>query len=128
MADTEMGINHEGEMPRSESKSFCQKFTQFLFNNLLLILMILSLILGCAVGFGVKLGSDRDFTSDEIKFISFPGTLFLNMLKVWQASFPFQRSISYEQNNFKLNIYTTLRQPSAAVRQYLQEHKIISDE
>ncbi|XP_030852419.1 excitatory amino acid transporter 1-like [Strongylocentrotus purpuratus] len=82
MADTEMGINHEVEMPRSESKSFCQKFTQFMFNNLLLILMILSLILGCAVGFGVKLGSDRDFTSDEIKFISFPGTIFLNMLKV----------------------------------------------
>ncbi|XP_041476050.1 excitatory amino acid transporter 1-like [Lytechinus variegatus] len=80
MADTEIGMKDGGDV-RSE-KTFCQKFTEFLFKNLLLILMILSLILGCCVGFGIKLGSDRDFTSDEIKYISFPGTIFLNMLKV----------------------------------------------
>ncbi|XP_041476279.1 excitatory amino acid transporter 3-like [Lytechinus variegatus] len=84
MADTELGINGEGGSPiqRLEKKTSCQKFTEFLFKNLLLILMILSLVLGCCVGFGIKLGSDRDFTSDEIKYISFPGTIFLNMLKV----------------------------------------------
>ncbi|XP_071478916.1 excitatory amino acid transporter 3-like [Diadema antillarum] len=54
----------------------------FLLQNLLLILMLLSLVLGCAIGFGIKLGTDSDFTDDEIKYISFPGTLFLNMLKV----------------------------------------------
>ncbi|XP_063962697.1 excitatory amino acid transporter 1-like [Lytechinus pictus] len=80
MADTEMGVKDAGDA-KSE-KTFCQKLTEFLFKNLLLILMILSLILGCCVGFGIKLGSDRDFTSDEIKYISFPGTIFLNMLKV----------------------------------------------
>ena len=79
MADVEGDINRE---VATEERSVASRVGGFLKHNLLLILMISSLILGCGIGFGIKLNTDRNFTSDEIKYISFPGTLFLNMLKV----------------------------------------------
>nr|WAQ68527.1 glial glutamate transporter-like protein [Patiria miniata] len=54
----------------------------FLRRNLLVILLLLSLLLGLGVGFFIKFGTDLTFTAKEISYIAFPGTLFLNMLKM----------------------------------------------
>ncbi|XP_071800156.1 excitatory amino acid transporter 3-like [Asterias amurensis] len=54
----------------------------FLRRNLLVFLLLMSLILGVGVGFIIKFCTDIELSAKEIGYISFPGTLFLNMLKM----------------------------------------------
>ena len=54
----------------------------FLRRNLLVLLLLISLILGVGVGFIIKFCTDIELSAKEIGYISFPGTLFLNMLKM----------------------------------------------
>ncbi|XP_072047421.1 excitatory amino acid transporter 3-like [Amphiura filiformis] len=63
----------------SSKLSCCSKFCR---GNLLIILLLTSLLLGVLVGFIIKLGTNMEFTDKEIAYISFPGTLFLNSLKM----------------------------------------------
>lgn len=48
--------------------------------NILLVLLILSVVFGFLAGW--LIGKNNDFTQDQINYISFPGTLFLSMLKM----------------------------------------------
>lgn len=63
----------------SSRLSCCSSFCR---ENLLIIFLLTSLLLGVLVGFIIKLCTDIEFTSSEIAYISFPGTLFLNSLKM----------------------------------------------
>ncbi len=70
----------KGEKTEKQSKSLlCSNFCK---ENLLIILLLISLILGIALGFIIKIGADMSFTDKEIAYISFPGTIFLNSLKM----------------------------------------------
>ena len=55
----------------------------FLRRNLLVVLLLLSLLLSLGVGFYIKFATELTFTAKELVYISFPGTLFLNMLN-WE--------------------------------------------
>ncbi|XP_071951935.1 excitatory amino acid transporter 1-like [Antedon mediterranea] len=59
-----------------------ETFSGFLKKNLLIILLMTSLVLGCSLGFILRLATDIEFTDDQVEYILFPGVLFLNMLKV----------------------------------------------
>ncbi|XP_063971550.1 excitatory amino acid transporter 2-like, partial [Lytechinus pictus] len=48
--------------------------------NILLFLLIFSVIMGFVLGY--VLGLFFDFTQDQINYLTFPGTLFMNMLKM----------------------------------------------
>lgn len=48
--------------------------------TVLLILLIASVIFGFLAGW--LIGKNKDFTDDEIFYITFPGTIFMNMLKM----------------------------------------------
>ncbi|XP_072172686.1 excitatory amino acid transporter 4-like [Diadema setosum] len=48
--------------------------------NVLLFLLIFSVIMGFVLGY--LLGANFEFTQDEINYLTFPGTLFMNMLKM----------------------------------------------
>lgn len=48
--------------------------------NVLLVLLITSVIFGFLAGW--LIGKNKDFTDDEIFYITFPGTIFMNMLKM----------------------------------------------
>ncbi|XP_072031935.1 excitatory amino acid transporter 3-like [Amphiura filiformis] len=70
----------KGEQGKRRSKlAMC---TTFCRKNLLIILLLLSLSLGIMIGFIIKIGAGLNFTSKQITYISFPGTLFLNSLKM----------------------------------------------
>nr|XP_006816572.1 PREDICTED: excitatory amino acid transporter 1-like [Saccoglossus kowalevskii] len=67
--------------PRS-SPTCCEKFGQWIKDNLLLVLIIIGVVLALLIGFLLKEHSSHDFTKREVYYISFPGVLFLNMLKM----------------------------------------------
>ncbi|XP_072031936.1 excitatory amino acid transporter 1-like [Amphiura filiformis] len=58
------------------------QFWIFCRANLLIVLLLISLLIGTIIGFSIKLGSGKEYTKEEIDYISFPGTLFLNSLKM----------------------------------------------
>ncbi|XP_033118636.1 excitatory amino acid transporter 3-like [Anneissia japonica] len=59
-----------------------ESFSIFIKKNLLIILLLTALVLGCSLGFILRLATDIEFTDDQVEYILFPGVLFLNMLKV----------------------------------------------
>ncbi|XP_022102893.1 excitatory amino acid transporter 1-like [Acanthaster planci] len=79
LADTQAMSDTSSERRRTSWRTCC---VGFLRRNLLVVLLLLSLLLGLGVGFFIKLGTDLTFTSKDISYISFPGTLFLNMLEM----------------------------------------------
>lgn len=52
--------------------------------NWLLLFTVFSVVLGIAIGVGIKQGSTKDppMTSREIYYLNFPGEIFLRMLKL----------------------------------------------
>ena len=66
----------------SRSAKICRYIGQFCKANLLVILLLTSMVLGIVIGFIVKFSSDRVYSKKEIGYISFPGVLFLNCLKM----------------------------------------------
>uniref|UniRef100_A0A1A9VZY7 Amino acid transporter n=1 Tax=Glossina brevipalpis TaxID=37001 RepID=A0A1A9VZY7_9MUSC len=64
-------------MPRPKSDS---KFRAFMQENLLTMLTVIGVFAGGLVGFIIK-NSTGDWTKREIMYISFPGEIFLRMLK-----------------------------------------------
>ena len=75
----EEGKNVEKLEGRRSKSILCSNFCR---ENLLIILLLASLTLGVLLGFIIKIGAGMDFTDKEIDYISFPGTLFLNALKM----------------------------------------------
>ncbi len=77
-------VAYEGMSSKNSSRSWriLTGIRKFCKQNLLVILLLTSLILGIIIGFAIKFGSSRDFSKKEVGYISFPGTLFLNALKM----------------------------------------------
>ncbi|XP_072032417.1 excitatory amino acid transporter 3-like [Amphiura filiformis] len=73
------GISSDNSKRSTRILSGVKKFCKA---NLLVILLLTSLKLGIIIGFAVKFGSNRDFSKKDVEYISFPGTLFLNALKM----------------------------------------------
>jgi Na+/H+-dicarboxylate symporter len=48
--------------------------------NLILVLLLLSVVLGCAIGFGVR--ATGQLTKREIMYLQFPGEMLMRMLKM----------------------------------------------
>lgn len=75
------GSGYDDSLETDSDKSGGKKWKKFVTaENILLIFLILSVVFGFLAGW--LIGRDRDFTQDQINYLSFPGTLFLNMLKM----------------------------------------------
>ncbi|XP_070562347.1 excitatory amino acid transporter 3-like [Ptychodera flava] len=70
--------NNEDEENLCSGKCCCK----WMKDNVLLVMIATGIILGLLIGFLLKLHSDIEFTAKEIAYISFPGVIFLNMLKM----------------------------------------------
>ncbi|XP_070563515.1 excitatory amino acid transporter 3-like [Ptychodera flava] len=70
--------NNEDEENLCSGKCCCK----WMKDNVLLIMIVTGVVLGLLIGFLLKLHSDIEFTAKEIAYISFPGVIFLNMLKM----------------------------------------------
>ena len=59
-----------------------EKWKKFIEENILMILTVLAVFTGIAIGFVLKFGTGKEIWSDrELMYIQFPGTIFLRMLK-----------------------------------------------
>ncbi|KAK3102562.1 hypothetical protein FSP39_012210 [Pinctada imbricata] len=64
-----------------KQKSKCEKFISGLKNNILLILLVVSMLLGIALGAGLRYVEPK-FDNRQIMYLRFPGDLLMNMLKM----------------------------------------------
>ena len=67
---------------KDDNRSNMISFLRFCRENLLLLLLFLSLFLGVLIGLIISVASDKEYSKQEIAYISFPGTLFVNALKM----------------------------------------------
>ena len=70
--------NSSARQPRSHGTCLCLCIRR----NFLVLLLLLSLVLSVGIGCFIKFATELTFTAKELSYISFPGTLFLNMLKM----------------------------------------------
>ncbi|XP_077982081.1 excitatory amino acid transporter 3-like [Glandiceps talaboti] len=76
------GVDGKGKKYAKVPRTGSEQCFKILKDNLLLIMIITGVVLGLAIGFVIKLHTDIKLTAKQISYISFPGVLFLNMLKL----------------------------------------------
>jgi len=69
----------EGDVNRPPPKTCPQKFLDIVKRDLLLVVTVIGVVLGCIIGFAGRAG---DPGADIIMFISFPGDVLMRMLKM----------------------------------------------
>ncbi|XP_062596010.1 excitatory amino acid transporter 1-like [Saccostrea cucullata] len=78
--DTQVLYENEGTLQRSYGTNMLHLCVKGLRQNLILVLLLLSVVFGCAIGFGIR--ATGKLTKREIMYLQFPGEMLMRMLKM----------------------------------------------
>lgn len=78
--DTQVLYENEGSYQQRHGTNMLHLCAKGLKQNLILVLLLLSVVFGCAIGFGIR--ATGQLTKREIMYLQFPGEMLMRMLKM----------------------------------------------
>lgn len=78
--DTQVLYENEGSYQQRHGTNMLHLCVKGLKQNLILVLLLLSVVFGCAIGFGIR--ATGQLTKREIMYLQFPGEMLMRMLKM----------------------------------------------
>lgn len=78
--ETQVFYENESTHPTGHRTNMLQMCFKGFRQNLILVLLLLSVVFGCAIGFGIR--ASGKLTKREIMYLQFPGEMLMRMLKM----------------------------------------------